>query len=74
MVRAKQRHEEGEEVGLEVSGGGDFWKERRVPSKRQARSVPCVCQTSRKPVRLQQNEEWGESVETQRDQGLGVVL
>ena len=41
MVRSKQRHEEGEEVSLEVSGEGGFQKERRVPSKRQARRVPC---------------------------------
>ena len=73
MVRSKQKHEEGEEVSLEVSGGGEFQKERRVPSKWQARRVP-LDQTERKPMKLQQNEEHGDSVKSQTDQGLREVL
>lgn len=47
MVRWEQRHEGGDEVRLEVSGAGAFQKERRGPSKNQARSVPRVCQNSK---------------------------
>ena len=31
-------------------------------------------QTERKPMKLQQNEECGDSVKSQTDQGLGEVL
>lgn len=42
MVRLEQRHEGGEKVSLQVSGGGEFQKERMFPTQPSQEWASCV--------------------------------